>query len=154
MRQVFARPWLLPALMGIVGVLFLYWGVSRQSLPNYAAALVMLFFAVRFLSTTRVRSRPVSGVDEHLASGGVVVFWRPGCQFCARLIRELGPERRAVPYWVNIWDEDEAAARVRRLHEGNETVPTGVTADGQFVAKDRESYARALTVIGRARPAA
>jgi glutaredoxin len=152
MRRLFSRPWLLPALMGIVGVLFLYWGLIGRGPLNYASALVMLFFAVRFLSTTRVRSRPLSGVDEHLAAGGVVVFWRPGCQFCARLIRELGPERRAVPYWVNIWDEDEAAFRVRRFNDGNETVPTVVTADGHFVAKDRQSYERAVAVIVRARP--
>jgi hypothetical protein len=140
--------------MGIVGALFLYWGLTGRGPLNYVAALVLWFFGVRFLSTMRVGSRPMSGVDEHLAAGGAVVFWRPGCQSCARLIRELGPESRPVPYWVNIWDEDEAAARVRQYNDGLETVPTVVTADGQFVAKDRESYARALTVIGRARPAA
>lgn len=153
MRRLFSRPWLLPALMVIVGVLFLSWGLTGRGVLNYAAALILFVVAVRYLSTTRVRSRPVSGVDEHLAAGGVVVFWRPGCQFCARLVRELGAGRRDVPYWVNIWDEDEAAARVRLYNGGNETVPTVVSADGHVVAKDRETYDRALAVIGRARPA-
>lgn len=140
--------------MGIVGVLFLYWGLSGEGLLNYVAALAMGFFAVRFLSTTRVQSRPVSGVDEHLAAGGVVVYWRPGCQYCARLVRELGPQRRGIPYWVNIWHEDEAAARVRQYNGGNETVPTVVSAEEHFVARDRQTFERALAVTGRARRAA
>jgi hypothetical protein len=45
--------------MGLLGLIFLYWGVSGQGLLNYAAALILLFLAVRFLATTRVESRPV-----------------------------------------------------------------------------------------------
>lgn len=154
MRQLFSKPWLLPALMVLVGALFAYWGLIGRGPLNYVAAAILLFFALRFVSTTQVQSRPVVGIDEHLAAGGVVVFWRPGCQFCARLIRELGPTGRYVPYWVNIWDEPEAAARVRQYHHGNETVPTVLTADGHFVAKDAETYDRAKAVIGHARPVA
>lgn len=50
-------------------------------------------------------------------------FWRPGCPFCAMLERDLdragiGVVRR------NIWEEPEAAAIVRSVADGNETVPT------------------------------
>ncbi len=51
------------------------------------------------------------------------VFWRPGCGFCALLERQLrrsGLELRMR----NIWDEPEAAAYVRSVARGNETVPT------------------------------
>jgi glutaredoxin len=144
----------MPALMVLVGLLFLYWGLIGRGPLNYVAAAILLFFTLRFVSTTQIRSRPVSGVDEHLAGGGVVVFWRPGCQFCARLVRELGSAGRDVPYWVNIWDEPEAAARVRQYHQGNETVPTVVTADGHFVAKDAAGYGRAQAAVRGATPAA
>ncbi|WMY79738.1 glutaredoxin domain-containing protein [Citricoccus sp. I39-566] len=152
MRQLFSKPWFLPALMLAVGALFAFWGLIGRGPLNYVAAAILLFFALRFVSTTQVQSRPVSGVDEHLAAGGVVVYWRPGCQFCARLIRELGSEERYVPYWVNIWDDPAAASRVSQYHQGNETVPTVVTADGHFVAKDAETYDRAKAVIRRATP--
>ncbi|WP_378089509.1 glutaredoxin domain-containing protein [Citricoccus sp. GCM10030269] len=151
MRRLFSKPWLLPALMALVGLLFLYWGVIGRGVMNYVAAAILLFFAVRFVSSTSITSHPVSGIDEHVASGGVVVFWRPGCQFCARLIRELGAEDRRRPYWVNIWDDPEAAARLRPYNEGNETVPNVLTADEHFVAKDPESYDRAKSVIKSAR---
>lgn len=51
------------------------------------------------------------------------MYWRPGCGFCARLFRQLDgagvPHRR-----VNIWDDERAAAAVRQVARGNETVPT------------------------------
>lgn len=53
----------------------------------------------------------------------VTVFWRPGCGFCVRLFRgleatDLVYERR------NIWEDPDAAAYVRSVARGNETVPT------------------------------
>ena len=55
----------------------------------------------------------------------VVVYWRPGCTFCLRLrlvlfLYGLHPRR------VNIWRDPEAAAFVRSVADGNETVPTVV----------------------------
>ncbi|MGM7669334.1 glutaredoxin domain-containing protein [Microbacterium sp. A93] len=153
MRRLFARAWFLPAMMLALGALFVVWGLIGRGPLNYVAAAILLFSAVRFVSTTQVQSRPVSGVEEHLTAGGVVVYWRPGCQFCARLIRELGSQGRSVPYWVNIWADPESAARVGQYHHGHETVPTVVTSDGHFVAKDAETYGRAKAVIGRSKPA-
>lgn len=59
---------------------------------------------------------------------GVVVYWRPGCGFCAMLKARLGGLRERAT-WVNIWEDDEAAAFVRSVNDGNETVPT-VVIDG------------------------
>ena len=58
----------------------------------------------------------------------VVVYWRPGCGFCARLKSSLGRLRDRAT-WVNIWADEEAAAYVRSVNDGNETVPT-VVIDG------------------------
>jgi len=59
----------------------------------------------------------------------VVIYWRPGCSYCLRLrwrLRRTG--RRAI--WVNIWRDEEAAAFVRGVNDGDETVPT-VLLDNQ-----------------------
>jgi mycoredoxin len=58
----------------------------------------------------------------------VTVYWRPGCLSCSSLLRGL--ERWGLPFErVNIWDEPEAAAVVRSVAGGAETVPT-VLVDG------------------------
>lgn len=62
------------------------------------------------------------------ADTGITVYWRPGCPFCGMLFRQL--ERHGVEHRrVNIWDDDTAAAVVRSIARGNETVPT-VTVRG------------------------
>jgi mycoredoxin len=65
--------------------------------------------------------RPVDAVE---------VYWRPGCPYC--LVLRRGLARAGVPVReINIWspDQPEAAARVRAVAGGNETVPT-VFIDG------------------------
>src|SRR5665811_1039858 len=57
-----------------------------------------------------------------------VIYWRPGCGFCARLRSTLG-ERAHDVQWVNIWQDKDAAAFVRSVNDGNEVVPT-VVLDG------------------------
>lgn len=58
----------------------------------------------------------------------VVIYWRPGCGYCQRLKGALGQEGKKA-HWVNIWQDDDAAAFVRSVNDGNETVPT-VVIDG------------------------
>lgn len=70
--------------------------------------------------------------DDHGAQPDhpITVYWRPGCGFCASLLRSL--DRTGLRYGrTNIWDSDDAAAYVRSVARGNETVPTvriGATA--------------------------
>ena len=55
----------------------------------------------------------------------VIVYWRPGCPFCIRL--RLGLRRRNVASEeLNIWSDPSAAAFVRSVNGGDETVPTVV----------------------------
>lgn len=62
------------------------------------------------------------------AGDGVIIYWRPGCMFCIALTN--GVRRQAArAVWVNIWDDPDAAAYVRSVNDGNETVPT-VVIDG------------------------
>lgn len=58
----------------------------------------------------------------------VVVYWRPGCGYCQRLKHALGSEGEKAT-WVNIWQDEDAAAYVRSVNDGDETVPT-VVIDG------------------------
>lgn len=53
----------------------------------------------------------------------ISVHWRPGCGFCSMLFRAL--DRHGVPHErVDIWSDPDAAARVRAVARGHETVPT------------------------------
>jgi mycoredoxin len=62
----------------------------------------------------------------------ITVYWRPGCGFCGSLINGL--KRLDVPFnAVNIWDNEEAAAFVRGVARGNETVPTVSVGAESFV---------------------
>lgn len=61
------------------------------------------------------------------AAADIIVYWRPGCPFCGMLFRQL--ERSEIAHTrVNIWDDPDAAAVVRSIARGNETVPTVVVA--------------------------
>lgn len=62
----------------------------------------------------------------------VEVYWRPGCPYCRMLLRPLrrsGLNLREI----NIWEDPEAAARVRSAAGGNETVPTVFIGDRAMV---------------------
>lgn len=61
------------------------------------------------------------------------VFWRPGCGSCASLRRALN-EAGVGARWRNIWDDAQAAAFVRSVADGNETVPTVAFDDRVLVA--------------------
>lgn len=58
----------------------------------------------------------------------VTVYYRPGCLYCLRLRAALGA-RAGRARWVDIWADPEAAAYVRSVNGGDETVPT-VVVDG------------------------
>jgi glutaredoxin len=56
---------------------------------------------------------------------GLVVYWRPLCGFCQRLLEAL--EAAGIrPELHDIWEEPEAAEFVRSVNGGNEIVPTVV----------------------------
>jgi mycoredoxin len=58
----------------------------------------------------------------------VTVYWRPGCGFCGSLLRGL--ERSGLAFErVDIWRDEDGAAFVRSVADGNETVPTVRVAD-------------------------
>jgi glutaredoxin-like protein len=57
------------------------------------------------------------------STSSVTLYWRPGCPFCSRLTAAMRAE--GIEYAaINIWDDPDAAAFVRSVANGNETVPT------------------------------
>ncbi|GID26624.1 glutaredoxin domain-containing protein [Paractinoplanes brasiliensis] len=78
-------------------------------------------------SVTDAEARAAQAVD-----GRPIIYWRPGCPYCLRLRSSLA--RRAGRYhWVDIWKDPSAAASVRAVADGNETVPTVITVDSSYV---------------------
>jgi len=79
-------------------------------------------------------------------SGGseqITMYWRPGCPWCARLRRGLRRARIATVE-RNIWEDAAAAATVRRLAGGNETVPTVVVGEVALVNPSLAAVRKAL----------
>ena len=73
----------------------------------------------------------------------IVFYWRPGCPFCSRLEQALA--RANVPMAKrNIWDDPDAAAYVRSVADGNETVPTVTVGDRSFVNPSPNELAKVL----------
>jgi glutaredoxin len=60
--------------------------------------------------------------------GTATVYWRPGCPFCVRL--RLGLRLTRTPHQlVNVRDDPEASAFVKRHNGGDELVPTVAVGD-------------------------
>lgn len=79
------------------------------------------------------------------SASGITFYWRPGCGFCAHLQRAL--EKRGIPLdRHNIWEEPEAAAAVRAVARGNETVPTVVVGPVAMVNPSAKEVIAAMKV--------
>lgn len=58
-----------------------------------------------------------------MSDARITVYWRPGCGFCRSLLGGL--QRSGLDFdRVDIWQDESAAAFVRSVAGGNETVPT------------------------------
>ncbi len=62
----------------------------------------------------------------------VDVYWRPGCPFCMMLHAKLKTVDLPIREF-NIWEDPDAAAKVRSVAGGNETVPTVFVGDHALV---------------------
>ncbi|MEE4546809.1 glutaredoxin domain-containing protein [Streptomyces sp. V4-01] len=74
---------------------------------------------------------------------GVVMYWRPGCPYCMNL--RLGLLFSRLRYTRrNIWRDQDAAAFVRSVADGNETVPTVSVAGHALVNPSRRQLLDAV----------
>lgn len=74
------------------------------------------------------------------------LYWRPGCPFCFSLKRSL--KRRKLPVRLhNIWQDPDAAAVVRGVAGGNETVPTVVIGGRALVNPSPQAVEQLLAEL-------
>ncbi|MDI5964475.1 glutaredoxin domain-containing protein [Streptomyces sp. SL13] len=74
---------------------------------------------------------------------GVVVYWRPMCTYCLKLLLLLRFTRLRYTK-VNIWKDPGAAAFVRSVADGNETVPTVTVAGRPMVNPSKRHLMEAV----------
>lgn len=73
----------------------------------------------------------------------LVVYWRPGCPYCRRLLGAL--ERAGVRTRLeNIWELDEARRFVTEHNDGDETVPTVSLGDRVLTNPDPQALISAI----------
>lgn len=113
-----------PALTGVVvSVVLLVQTLLTGDLSMLVLAVGFLVLAW-WLSPLNGRGGPRhTDIEAHRGDFPVVVYWRPGCVYCLRLRGALGKDKDKAT-WVSIWADEEAAAFVRSINDGNEVVPT------------------------------
>ncbi|GAA2822094.1 glutaredoxin domain-containing protein [Saccharopolyspora taberi] len=85
-----------------------------------------------------------------MSSQEVIVYSRPGCPFCSLL--RAGLDREGLEYReIDIWQDPEAAAVVRSIADGNETVPTVVIGSWSAVNPSVDQVLEAVADAGAAR---
>ncbi|GHP19341.1 hypothetical protein RN2511_040770 [Rhodococcus sp. NKCM2511] len=117
-----ARQWVIAAVAAVAGFALVNFG-------NIASSMVIMVLVVVFLlvlTTPVLYPRSLSDNASRVAAtekSVPLIYWRPGCIFCLRLrVALLLRGKNAV--WTNIRADAAAAARVRSVNDGNETVPT------------------------------
>jgi len=79
--------------------------------------------------STRAGTPPA---DTTSSPRDIVMYTRPGCPYC--FILRAGLRRAGLVFEeVNIWKDPDAAAFVRSVANGNETVPTVVVGGVRMV---------------------
>ncbi len=130
------RRWNLTMYTALGGLLLAVPHLIFGSRPGIAAGL--LFIVLALLLSPWAFPRPLSASEAHERSardGRPIIYWRPGCRYCLRLRIHLG-RYGARAHWVDIWADPGAAAAVRTVAHGNETVPTVVISEQPFVNPD------------------
>lgn len=144
MAALFKHRWLtdvLALVVLVIGVVV----VTLQLPHNPLGALIgggVSLVLVAWLFRLRTVNRPDTNWDqarEALDAGRTVVFWKPGCGYCARLRRELRHDTRIA--WVNVYQDDAADQVLRTVNDGDQLtptvlVPTSFAADGAAVDRD------------------
>ncbi|WP_199234403.1 glutaredoxin domain-containing protein [Kribbella sp. VKM Ac-2568] len=139
------RSWMLAGLVCVCGLLAAASQVAAGS-PGSGVVLAVAFCALAALMSPLAFPRSITAAEaQHRSTddGRAIIYWRPGCQYCIRLRLKLGRLARRA-YWVNIWTDPEAAAAVRAITGGNETVPTVVHAGHPQVNPDPDQLRRQL----------
>ncbi|WP_336714453.1 glutaredoxin domain-containing protein [Arthrobacter sp. USHLN218] len=121
--------WAAAAALAAIAVLALLLREPDEAwLPTILTGAVLLAGAWIISPAFRGPHTPWARLQEETGrTGRVVIFWRPGCMYCLRMMAMLGLSGRKA-HWVNIWRDTAAAEFVRTHNAGKETVPTVILA--------------------------
>lgn len=120
----------LSILLGFLAVLVLAIVIGVESLTAGAIVGVLgclVVLSIGWWSGRRGRHIAWAEASAQIALGRALVLWKPGCVYCERLLLSLGRDPRVT--WVNVWQDEQANARVRELNGGDELTPTVIIGD-------------------------
>ncbi len=139
-----ARRWGTPTGLALLACLVVTQLALDGATVAAAVAGAVLLVLAWFGSPMRGRRDPTHAEALlRAARGEVIVNWRPGCPYCARLLATLRGRRGWLR--VNIWLDPEAAAFVREHNGGDEVVPTVLVGEETWTNPDP---ARVRAVLG------
>lgn len=109
---------------------------------------LFLVIGLAFTQWSYRRGRHVSlaQAQEATRGSGGIVFWKPGCVYCERLLRACGKDPRLQ--WVNVWEDADANAEVRRHNNGDELNPTAVVGKQVLINPSPAELQAALDTRG------
>lgn len=117
-------------IVGALAIATLAVVLGRQSILVAITAAALSAAGIWLMLRRQSGSGPHTGFSQarqRIAPGHAVVFWKPTCAYCERLLRALRDDPRVT--WVNVWQDDEANRVVRSHNNGNELVPTALVGD-------------------------
>lgn len=132
----------IPSLALLVVGAVLAWDAIEDSAsrPVIAVGLAVVLAGGWWLSPLR-RGRHVPHARAQAESGDddLVVYWKPGCTYCIRLLARLDRFERDRIRWVNVWQDDAAAQFVADHNDGNVLTPTVMTGTGRRLPMTAEA---------------
>ena len=105
--------------------------------------MVLVGLALVALNGRRGKHTSWERAERCIAPGHAVVFWKPGCMYCERLLHAMGRDARVT--WVNVWVDQDANDEVCRLNNGDELTPTAVVGDRVLRNPSAEELNEALS---------
>ncbi len=139
--------WLLPLALVLLGAALASDAYEQLGLhPVTIVALVALLAAAWWVSPLH-QGRHIDHTQAHARADDddLIIYWKPGCRHCIALLARLDRAERDQVMWVNVWQDDTAAAFVADHNEGNVLTPTVMTGADQRVSRDIDTIRSHLT---------
>ena len=117
-----------------VGGMLAQAAVEDAGLQSGLTASLAIVVAVAAWWVSPLRRGPHIDHAQAQAQAGnddLVVYWKPGCSYCIRLLRGLNRRERNRILWVNVWKDNDAARFVADRNDGNVLTPTVLTGAGR-----------------------
>lgn len=133
--------WIPAVALLVVGALFAKDAVEDAGFrPALVVGLAVLLAGGWWVSPMR-RGRHVRHARARAESGDedLIVYWKPGCSYCIRLLATLDRSEKEQIRWVNVWRDADAAQFVADHNDGNVLTPTVMTGTGRRLSMTAEA---------------